>query len=108
MTARTKPTTAEQTLRALEREALEDADRRTALMHIPYSGSAVMNLPDGSTLWVTADRSVLKGRRRIWAGDVPVGRNLAYVPGYSFWLEDGEHSDGLWRAQVLALLEAGE
>ena len=111
MTARTKPTTAEQALRALEREALEDADRNTAEMRagtgraVTCSGHAYKRLPDGTTLWVTADRSVLKSRRKFQPGDVQVGHNLAYVPGYNYWLDNGDHEYGVYRPQVLALLE---
>ncbi len=114
MTARRAITTAEQTLRALEREALEDADRNTAEMRagtgrvITCSGHVHKCLPDGTTLWVTADRSTLKGRRKFQAGDVRAGRNLAYVPGYSYWLDNGEYGRGLDRPLVLALLEAAD
>ena len=57
---------------------------------------------------MTADRSTLKSRRKFQLGDVPGGRNLAYVPGYTYWLEDEDYGTGLYRPQALALLNSFE
>ncbi len=98
----TTKTTAEVELKALEKLALEDAERVTIQKQaetgrlIMSSGCAGKELPDSTVLWVTAFRGDL----------VPRGRpsRLVYIDTYWYLLVDGEHGTSLLRKEALERL----